>query len=208
MTRTARKPKNIDIVVCEGFHAAKNPKAKLLIVGLTPGRQQLELARKAIAEGVTPEEFQRRVAFAGSMRTNLVSMLDQLGVGDALGVKSTAELFGTPLLETTSAVRDPVFVNGNNWSGSNPGILDSPQTRAYVETHLREIMLSLPHALVVPQGKAVDLALRHLGQEINPSRVMFGFPHASPANGHQRKQFEANRAELVNVLRSWSKRDD
>jgi Uracil DNA glycosylase superfamily len=191
------------IVECSGFHGNPHPAAKLLIVGITPGRHQFELAQVAMQEKLSPAEFQERVAFAGSMRINLVAMLDEIGVAEALRVRSTAELFGTTRLASTSAVRDPVFVNGRNWSGKSPGILQNARTRAYVETHLRASLVSVPRALVVPLGKTVDIALRHLEQAITPERVLFGFPHPSGANGHRVRLFSEAKSSLWKRVREW-----
>ncbi len=49
-----------------------NPKAEVVIVGITPGNSQLDGSR----EGLTPREIKRKFAFAGRMRPNLVNMLD------------------------------------------------------------------------------------------------------------------------------------
>ncbi len=65
-----------------------NPEAKLVIVGITPGLHQMFLscqeAQRALTEGQTGEDVIRRAkavgGFAGSMRTNLVNMLDGIGL--------------------------------------------------------------------------------------------------------------------------------
>jgi hypothetical protein len=74
-----------------------NPPAKVVIVGITPGLHQAFLARQAaqqaLVEGLKPNEVVQRaravVAFAGSMRTNLVNMLDGIGIHETLGIAST-----------------------------------------------------------------------------------------------------------------------
>ena len=55
------------------------------------------------------------------MRTNLVKMLDHIGANHYLRLSSSAELFGTrkDLVHYTSALRYPVFKNGENYSGSS-----------------------------------------------------------------------------------------
>ena len=51
-------------------------------------------------------------------------MLDGIGLADALGVDSTARLFGTHhyLAALCSAIDYPVFVNGRNYSGASPSL--------------------------------------------------------------------------------------
>ena len=41
-----------------------NPKAEVVIVGITPGNSQLDGSR----EGLSPREIRRKYAFAGKMR--------------------------------------------------------------------------------------------------------------------------------------------
>jgi hypothetical protein len=65
-----------------------NPGARLVLVGITPGWTQMELAyrvvRRGLHDGLSVEEARRRAdvecSFAGSMRTNLVRMLNELGL--------------------------------------------------------------------------------------------------------------------------------
>ena len=102
------------------------PKAKLVIVGITPGLHQMFLscqeAQRALTEGQTGEDVLHRAGavggFAGSMRTNLVAMLDGIGLHEKLGIDSTRSLFGDhhELLSGTSAVIYPAFVNGKNYT--------------------------------------------------------------------------------------------
>ena len=61
----------------------QNTKAKVVIVGITPGNSQL----KGDREGLDLREIKRKNAFAGSMRPNLVNMLDYTGVNKKDGSK-------------------------------------------------------------------------------------------------------------------------
>src|SRR4051794_32737958 len=73
----------------------------IAIVGITPGRYQAERAltvfRDAIREGSTVEHALRRVkslaSFSGPMRTNLVAMLNHIGLAQLLGVRNCGDLF-------------------------------------------------------------------------------------------------------------------
>ncbi len=112
--RPMTRPKQISIEECAGFWHEPLPSTRVLIVGIAPGRSQHELALQVMAEGGGRVELEQRSAFAGSIRKNLVSMLDDLGLNQQFGVATLDELFGTDLLATTSAVRDPVYVNGQD----------------------------------------------------------------------------------------------
>ena len=52
-----------------------NPKAEVVIVGITPGNSQ----QKGNREGLSSQEIKRKYAFAGTLRKNMVSMLDYIG---------------------------------------------------------------------------------------------------------------------------------
>ena len=72
--------------------------ARVVIVGLTPGKSQvlkaLQAARTLLSEGWRPprifDEIRRRMAFAGPMRRNLITMLDKIGVAERLDLPTTA----------------------------------------------------------------------------------------------------------------------
>lgn len=190
-----------------------NPTARVAIVGLTPGWQQARLAYQAaidaIREGASPIEAHRMrkpaVAFAGSMRRNLVRMLDELGLHEHLGMSSTADLFGGPTLHATSALRFPVFTRGRNYSGGNPKPMKHSALVAIVDGILAPELASVSEALIVPLGLAVSECLSHLcarGQ-LEASRCLFGFPHPSGANGHRTRQFEAAKLGLRGRIRGW-----
>lgn len=66
-----------------------NPKAEVVIVGITPGNSQLDGSR----EGMSSREIKRKYAFAGKMRPNLVKMLDFIGVNRLLGLESCSTLW-------------------------------------------------------------------------------------------------------------------
>lgn len=189
-----------------------NHDAKVVIVGLTPGFSQ---ARESYAKYVTavrsgmPHDEAARTAkgdasFAGSMRTNLISMLDGIGLPEAIGVESSEELFSsrTELLHATSALRYPVFRKEKNYSG-NPHPTRHPVLRSMVEKILAPELASLRSAVIIPLGKAVSTSLELLAYQnrINSSQCLIGFPHPSGANGHRANQYARNRVDLSHQVK-------
>ena len=61
-----------------------NPKAEVVIVGITPGNSQ----QKGSREGMSPREIKRKYAFAGTLRKNMVRILDYIGVNSLLRIDS------------------------------------------------------------------------------------------------------------------------
>jgi len=173
-----------------------NPTARIAIVGLTPGLQQarnaLSAARAALRRGASVNDAAAEAkvfaSFSGPMRANLVAMLDRIGVARRLGVASTASLWGerADLIHFTSALRYPVFIDGENWSGQ-PDALRVPLMRDWLLTYLGEELRSLQGALLVPLGPKVSAMLAYLASQgvVDRSRILDGLPHPSGANAER-----------------------
>jgi hypothetical protein len=170
--------------------------ARLVVVGITPGMTQainaMAAAQKSLRNGAALEtalaEAKLTGSFSGALRSNLVSMLDAIGVARLLGQDSVASLFeaGSTKIHFTSALRYPVFVNSKNYNGT-PDMLLTPLLRQIVETHLSEEARLLPNALWLPLGAKADAAVRHLANrgEIDNKRILSGMPHPSGANAER-----------------------
>jgi hypothetical protein len=194
-----------------------NWRAKIVIVGITPGLHQMFLscqeAQQALAEGLVGDEVLRRAcdvgSFAGSMRTNLVTMLDGLALPELLGITSVEQLFGqrSDLLHSTSALIYPVFIRGKNYSGS-PEPLTFPLLRAFVDQVLATELAMVPDAVIIPLGRTVATLLRAEVDRgaVMAERCLFDFPHPSGANGHRAVQYEARREAMTAQLAEWAAR--
>ena len=179
---------------------------RLWILGITPGWRQMRIAyeRAALALGrgldaVAADALEKpEVAFAGSMRTNLVRMLDAVGMARALEVRTSAELFGDPRLRTGAVLKYPVFVGGRNYAGFSPAPERHPALTAMIEAVLVEELRGVGECPIVPLGRAADAVLERLAERgaLDPGRVLRGFPHPSGANAHRASQFEARRADF------------
>lgn len=192
-----------------------NPKARVMLVGITPGWTQMQLAfetaRDALHAGVSRKDVFRAVeqaaSFAGPMRSNLVRMLDALQLPSLLGIPSSASLFAENghLLDSTSALRDPVFVDGRNYTGSSPSIDRSPLLLGTILDDLGVELSAAPDAIVIPLGGAVEKALAMLVKDgqLDAARCCLGFPHPSGANGHRARLFEENRVQLGETMSRW-----
>jgi hypothetical protein len=194
-----------------------NPAARIAIIGLTPGWYQMQqaftAARDAFRAGMTDEllvldHIERQAGFAGSMRTNMVNMLDAIGLPAALGMESSAELFQEhlDLVHGTSALRYPVFVDGKNYGGGNPRVDRSTMLTRFVHELLARELAAISDALVLPLGKAVEGCLRMLiaDGQLQETRCLFGFPHPSGANGHRAVHFRRNEGTLRAEIAGWA----
>lgn len=182
-----------------------NPQAKVVLVGITPGRTQaanaLGEAKRALLEGAQDAEMLRRAkatgAFSGAMRPNLVALLDEIGLQRWLGLPSCLELFGSAagLLQTASVLQFPVFVNGENYNGT-PDPTKHQLLREMVLQHFAKMCAQLPDAVFVPLGPVPSKVLAWLTTEglVAQSRVLNGLPHPSGANAERIKYFLGQKA--------------
>jgi hypothetical protein len=194
-----------------------NRSAKVLIVGITPGRQQariaLNAAQEAMSKGLTGHDVVKhathKAGFGGPMRANLIDMLDEIGLDDALGLDSCAELFADSahLVSLTSAVLNPAFVDGENYRGTGPPISAHPVLREFAGPVLAATLAMAPRSLVIPLGKAATAAVEgHVERGSLPvERCLLGMPHPSPANGHRVPQFRQRKRILRAGVARWSK---
>ncbi|MDN8589159.1 hypothetical protein Q0V21_10310 [Paenibacillus sp. 11B] len=192
-----------------------NPSAKVMLVGITPGWQQMEIAYRTAIQALKEhhsyeqacKEAKIAARMAGSMRTNLIQMLQEIGLHDYLTVPHVQRLFGADctLLHTTSLIRYPVFVNKQNYNGHQPSITKNEFLyQSVLESFLPELE-QLKHPLIIPLGKSVEAVLHQLLDEhrIDNGKILWGFPHPSGANGSRVTQFLHNKAGMQNILRGW-----
>lgn len=193
-----------------------NSKAKIFIIGITPGFQQMSTAistaRKELELGTDIEEIQYKCKvagrFSGSLRKNIISMLDDIKLNEALSINSCSTLFEEKdyLLHTVSLVPYPVFVKRQNYSGHTPKLLRSDLLMKYVyDNFIKELnnIENLKDILIIPLGRAVEEVLYKLSEEgiIYEKQILKGFPHPSGANVNRVNQLEKNKENLIRKIK-------
>ena len=210
-----RSERNIEIYYAPFDYL--NVAARIVIVGITPGWQQMAISyeelRDALLEGASISEAQMRAdvtaAFAGPMRTNLISMLDAIGVAKSLELESTRLLFDEyqSLAHTTSVLRYPVFVDGQNYTGHSPPIFQQSVLEEYWRCAFPEEIRNIQGMpLLVPLGEIVTQVLSLLIDEnvLRKEQCLLGFPHPSGQNGHRNRLFNERKHELRKTVDNWS----
>jgi hypothetical protein len=204
-----------------------NTSARIVLVGITPGRQQavnaLAEARRQLLKGadlaMTAAAAKSTASFSGAMRGNLVSQLDHVGINRFLGIQTCASLFGVDysatiwmrsfqpdcraavdanLVHYTSALRHPVFVGGENYSGQ-PSMTKHRLLRDYLRRHLGAEARALPGALWIPLGPRPAEALLSLAEadELERNRILDGLQHPSGANAERIAYFLGRKAKAA-----------
>jgi hypothetical protein len=174
-----------------------------MIVGITPGFQQMLQSFEVINDGKTLKEVKDLSSFKGSMRTTLINYLDELKVNNILKIKSCESLFNkdSKYLHTTSLVKYPVFDKGKNYSGAN--ILKKKILLDFIEENFLKELKTLNKCIVVPLGNTVSSTIEYLNSKYNLKLSCFleGFPHPSGANARKNIQFDKNKTSMIKLLR-------
>ena len=181
-----------------------NSKAKIMIVGITPGFQQMLQSFQAINEGKSLKEVKDLSSFKGSMRTTLIKYLDELEVNKKLKIKSCESLFNkdSKYLHTTSLVKYPVFDKGKNYSGAN--ILKKKILLDFIEKKFLKELKTLKKAIIIPLGNTVSSTIEYLNNKYDLKLRCFlkGFPHPSGANARKNIQFNEHKSSMMSLLKS------
>jgi len=197
-----KKDKNIEIYFAPFDYI--NSKAKIVIVGITPGLQQMLQSYEVINQGKSLKEVKDLSSFKGSMRTGLIKYLDELKINDILKIKSCESLFNknSRYLHTTSLVKYPVFDKGKNYSGAN--ILKKKILLDFIEKNFLEELKTLKKSIIIPLGNTVSSTIEYLNNKykLKLSCFLKGFPHPSGANARKNIQFKKNKKNMQFILRT------
>jgi hypothetical protein len=192
--------------VCYAPFEFVNPKAKLVIVGITPGYTQMlnalrEARRQLDAEAdemTVLKAAKRAGGFSGSLRPALVALLDSIGINRWLRIGSCSEFFGdgaaAPMVQTASALRYPVFLGGKNYNGT-PNMARHPLLKEQLLGYFGEDARLL-RVVFVPLGDKASEALHFLAGHgcLDRSCILDGLPHPSGTNGERIAYFLGRKA--------------
>lgn len=189
-----RLAKTHQVEICYAPFEYLNADARLVIVGITPGKTQMlnaiREARRQLDGGADPMSAliaaKRTAAFSGPMRPNLIAMLDRIGLPQRFGLRSADELFGVAsnLLQTASALQNPVFLaDGGNYNGT-PSMTRTEVLKDQLMSGFAKSASLLNRAYFLPLGPKVSEAMTFLVARglLDGSKVLHGMPHPSPAS--------------------------
>jgi hypothetical protein len=170
-----------------------NQSAKIILVGITPGRTQINRALVAAAQSIKAGrnvdeaivEVKRKGSFSGSMRSNIVNTLNKLGIS------CSSELWSSKndLVNFCSLLKYPVFSKGNDYNG-NPNPLNISELKnLLVDGFAKDLQSITSTAELVPLGDFVASIISKLdSQDLIPQRInrfegkVVAPPHPSGAN--------------------------
>lgn len=180
-----------------------NQQAEIIIVGITPGRTQMNRALNALKHSMddthdinqtTDTAFKtvkRLASLSGSMRPRIIEMLNRLGYAKLLGIKCCSTLWteDNHLVHFCSVLKYPVFVTGTDYCGQPKLFNTSKLVRLLFEEFVRDMRTINPKAVIVPLGEMVADVLTTLHQNGHIHQKLTTFenkvvapPHPSGAN--------------------------
>jgi hypothetical protein len=167
-----------------------NEAADVVIVGVTPGRQQaleaLLAMHAAFRSGHSIDEAARQAksaaSFKGGMRTLGARLMDHFNLHKIFGLNSSIDLFGKAAARAhyTSVLRYPVLKDFKNYSGDKKIAVRNFMHRM-IDSCFAPELASLPNAWIVPFGPTAHLALESLASRglISSERILGGILHPS-----------------------------
>lgn len=176
-----------------------NATARLVIVGITPGPNQLDeayretqrLLRLDVPRDQLLRDIKKAGAFGGaSMRPNLVRMLRHFRFADALGIDDEASLWSANahLFHATSVIPHAAFRRDRKFAGSFEEIRQSRVLwECFWDCFASTLPQINPSALYVGLGPTVEAALTWCVSEglLSARQVLGSFPHPSTESGSQ-----------------------
>lgn len=197
-----------------------NPKARLFIVGITPGEVQMNNmlveASRLIHQGLSDEEVLKRCkavgSFSGPMRKNLIELMDEAGIAEFLDISTTAQLFSDKqdVVNLTSCIRYPTFaVKGGKETNFNAEIKQGTQLFDFEAPLTLEELNKAPNAVLLPLGPKVQHYLEKVVKGTKfENRLLPELPHPSGANAERIAYFLGRKSKETLSSRTNSEKLD
>lgn len=156
------------------------PTAKVAIVGITPGYTQVLNAIESLSEALKSDVEDEKAlqtakhtgAFSGSLRANLIDLLDSIGLHEYLGIENCKELFDSrsDLIQTCSVLKNAIFKYNkkkNSWDNYNgtPDIIKNGFLRERVDRFGEETKNFPKDIIYITLGKIVGQAFEYLAEK-------------------------------------------
>ena len=180
-----------------------NDQAQLVLVGITPGRNQLSyaytMAGRLIREGCPDDEVLQRVkeatTFSGStLKYNLYHVIKTYRINQLIGVPDPAYLWreAAHLLHATSVVPHAAFSGEKNFAGGFTLVRKSPVLwRSFMRDFVSSLSSLPSNARFLALGPNPQEALEWCveNEHLAPEQILGSVPHPSPAGGSRTRVF-------------------
>jgi hypothetical protein len=178
-----------------------NDEADIVLIGITPGKQQAEAAllaaRNALSRGASISDAARdakqEASFKGDMRQIAATLMDHFDMHRLFGLSSCSALFGeaSHRVHYTSAFRYPVLeLKKGDWSNYSGGTwVGHKLLRNMIEDHLVPELEMFRKAWLVPFGPTPAEVLSSLAERglVNSGKVLAGLNHPTGTQWNRHK---------------------
>ncbi len=194
-----------------GFESYTNKHAKVVIVGITPGNNQL--GKEEIGR-LTPAEIKRKYAFRGEpMRSNLIDMLNFIRINKLLGIESCKTLWENDfsLVEMTSLLKRATYEieSGDMFNKAEKIIGNRELEEEFNKGFVEDCKLYRDAKLFVACGIGVYRILKDLYRQNIINAPVIGIAHPSGLNGNWVKCYlKEKQANSITLKRCEKMRDD
>jgi len=152
-----------------------NQDAKIVIVGITPGRTQMNRALNTLQTGLANnasidqilKNVKQQASLSGSMRPRIIEILNKLGYAKALNIDSTSSLWSenNHLVHFCSLLKYPVFIHDKDYCGQ-PTLFNSGElTQLLHQEFINDLATINPDATLMPLGEMVAKVITILRDE-------------------------------------------
>ena len=159
-----------------------NPDAELILVGITPGKTQMNIALNSAIDSISAGKSvdsilykaKRDASFSGTMRNNLIKILNCTGYQKKLGISCASELWKPShnhLVQFTSLLKYPVFKDGKNYNDA-PN-LNVIKLSEMIDEFVRDLELINPDAILIPLGDKVSKVINILNKRGSIKQKIF-----------------------------------
>jgi hypothetical protein len=150
-------------------------------------------ARRSLMSGKSAQDTMRAAkdtaAFSGQpMRSNLIKQLNHWGVNRWLGISDATAMFSTDrqLVQTTSLLRFPTFVNDKDYRGQ-PDMIKTPLLKKHLLDYFVSEVSELDNAIFLGLGPMAQNILNRLiiSGVVEDNRIIGGMLHPSGNNTYR-----------------------
>ncbi len=142
-----------------------NQDAKIIIVGITPGRSQMNRSLNALTNSLNVgrpidqalRNVKQHASLSGAMRSRIVDILNKLGYAKALDIDCTSSLWSenNHLVHFCSLLKYPVFIKNKDYCGQNALFNSVELTQLLHQEFVKDLVSINPNALLVPLREMV-----------------------------------------------------
>jgi uracil-DNA glycosylase len=150
-----------------------NQDADIIIVGITPGRTQMNRAINAFRQEAKQSGYQiedvlkhvkQTASLSGSMRPTIVKVLNKLAINKRLAIPCCSQLWQQQhhRVHFCSLLKYPIFINGRDYNGQLKLFNSTELIQLLYQGFVSDLKQINPKAIILPLGEMVASTIQIL----------------------------------------------